>query len=137
MSSNFVRPERFRSPALLAAAVFLSALFAASAANAQGLASVPLNGGDGGLECSCSNLGPDNLVLEFGIHNDSSFVSCFDIDVNNVESCSIGTTTTRRCVVSRSDGKPLKTKDVACSFSSLDAAGQPLVTVPVTFKVKF
>ena len=104
--------------------------FSGAQAEAKDLVSAPLKGGAGGLLCSCTSLGGE-IVVDFALGNDLGATRCNNVSLSGADGCPAAVPTTRRCRVGRSDGRALTTRQIACSFMSLDGAGQPLVVVPV------
>jgi hypothetical protein len=103
------------------------------------LTSQPLKGGAGGLVCSCSNLTGEAVMVTFGLRhaNGGSFCQSQTVSTSGFPSdCTVGSTLVRTCTVSRDDGKPVSAKQLLCTFSSLDAAGNTTAVVPVDAKLK-
>src|SRR5262245_32695332 len=127
--------KRWSSAVTFAAIV---GLVPAGAAAVTELLSTPLKGGEGGLVCSCVNLTDDSIVVDFSLRQNGSVLFCSGVSVvaGNANSCTKASQGVRSCGVSREDGKPVSTSQLACNLTSLDAAGNPIVVVPVDQKRK-
>jgi len=127
--------------ALVAATAAIAlGLFPGVTLAANGLASVPVQGGDGGLECSCMNLTDKTIVIDMRPQaSGGGSVTCPNVSVGpgKVKTCGVGATALAwACTIVRSDGKGTSAKQLACSLSVLDAAGTATVVVPVDKKLK-
>jgi hypothetical protein len=103
------------------------------------LTSPPLNGGAGGVVCSCSNLTGETVVVDFAIRDIIGSTFCQNETVSPGGSprvCAVSGTLVRTCTVSRDDGGALSAKQLLCTLSAVDAAGNPTAVVPVDKKLK-
>ena len=124
---------------ILVAATFVTVLciLPGRAAAAKVLASAPLQGGAGGVACSCVNLTKAALEVFIGLPRDTSTNGCnLTIDPSRVLKCSIGGTVTRFCTISRKEGgkdeRPrLQLRDARCrrEHDRRGAGGQEAETV--------
>jgi hypothetical protein len=125
---------------ILVTATFLTALCVGpgGAAAATDLASAPLPGGEGGLVCACTNLTDKTIVVDFTLQVPAGSTNCWgeSIAPGRPGSCETALTSIRICRVSRDDGKSASAKQLACSWSAVDANGNPTAVVPVDKKVK-
>ncbi len=103
------------------------------------LVSAPLKGGDNGVVCSCINLTKNPIDVDFIIIRGTTSYS------GNVQTISPGTTRhfwpnlitdPSVCHVIRDDGKSVSAKHLKCTFSAVDANGNPTAVIPVDTKFK-
>ena len=125
----------------LVAAILSSGLWLVTgrAAAVTVLTSQPLKGGAGGLVCSCSNLTEEAVIVTLALRHPSGGTFCQAVSVPTSGFpgyCSVGSTLVRTCTVSRDDEKPLSARQLLCTLSSLDAAGNTTAVVPVDAKLK-
>jgi len=124
----------------LAAATFATALclVPGRAVAETVLVSAPLKGGAGGLACICTNLTDKSIEADLHMRTQGGGVVCTDQTIfpGFPTPCELATTGVLTCMVGRSDGKSLSTKQLACTLLSIDANGNPTAVVPVDKKLK-
>lgn len=130
---------------------FLSAMIFCSPGQASAawhtLTSAPLStGATGSFICTCVNVCKKDLELGLGIKSDAGIV--FDsggleiihpgnmIHLTSKPGVDVEFGTPAYCSVSQSNQKQLTTKQVDCTFSSVDVNGSPQVVVPVDNKFR-
>jgi hypothetical protein len=124
----------------LVAATFATALclVPGRAVAETGLVSAPLKGGAGGAVCACTNLTGKAIEVDFLLVRLSGGSGCAGelVYPDRPTPCEKLFTEVVTCTVFRSDGKPLSTKQLPCTLSSIDANGSPTAVVPVDKKLK-
>lgn len=120
----------------IAAATFAStALLLAGAAGAgtKGLISPGLAAGASRVACACTNLGSQPVLVTIRLESVNSTENCSrNIPSGAVANCeaTLGQDAFN-CRVFRQDGGSLSSRQLACTLSALDAAGNPTAVVPV------
>ncbi len=89
--------------------------------------------------CACTNLTEVIIPVDFTMKNLVTTHRCAkNIGPGGVGRCTAtsGLALPWNCVVSRQDGRPANAKRLACTLSTLDAAGGASAVVPVDKKQK-
>ncbi len=103
------------------------------------LISSPLDGGDSGLICACTNLTKNVITVDIQfLRWDGTAGSPFELSINPGFPRAVWTTSSSLsvCKVSRTDGKSLSSKHVACNLMASDVNNDPVAVVPVDIKFK-
>lgn len=121
-----------------AVAGLVGSVLVPSIAAAASLISPPIKGGAGGLICACTNLTSEPIEVRFRLAFVNGTLFCNDQNISPafLKTCSVASQEVRTCDVTRTDGKALSPKQLACTFSSFDGNGNPTITVPVDRKLK-
>jgi hypothetical protein len=125
---------------VLVAAMSLSVLLVSEPAVATtALASAPLKGGGGGLNCACTNLTKDDVavVIRLVDAGSSQSLGCNrTIGDGDAADCGILTSRAWLCQVARADGRGISVKQLACALSTVDSGGNVTAVLPVDKKLQ-
>ncbi len=105
------------------------------------LISGPILEGNGTVYCGCINISKNTIPLEITRYNSSGSAGSANAPtlepgrMLSSEGIPSGNSI-NYCIVSRSDGKSISTKQVVCNLSARDSSGNATVVVPVDTKYK-